>query len=364
MENVIDFSNKEVVQAPTQQEQPIETPQIVTPEVSNVEVKADIPTPTVETPTLEPKVETPTYNFDEEFTKRSNGKFKNVDEALNLTQEYENKLKEIESKPKYANELVEKLNDYVSKGGDYKTFLKFQDLDVDAMDDLEVAIEYYKTVEGSGATEEQIEAFLVDQYKQGVDAEEFGFTDYQVDAGAFKLKNDAKNFRAKIAELKAKSLEVAPKQTGLSQEEQQLVEAKTQLFKEIQEASNLYKGFTVSTDDPEAKATVNIEADEQTTGRIKSIVENPESNIWQLFATKEGQFDKGKFIKAVHYLQNPEKFEKMIASNSFAQGVQSVLAQTKNATLPSNTVQTAQEPSPSDFSANREALMSQLGLRF
>lgn len=367
MENIISFKEESQVAVQESPKENVVAPQAeptTQAEVAPIENVAPSvePTPSVETaPTPQGTV---IPNFEEEFVKKTNGRFKSVDEVLNLTQEYENKLKEIESKPKYANELVEKLNDFVSKGGDYKTFLKYQDLNLDSMDDLDVALEYYTTVENTGATREEIESFLVDQYKQGVDAEEFGFSQFQVNAGAFKLKSDAKRFREELSKLKAQNLEVAPKQTGLSQEEQQVIEAKQKLFTELQEASKHYKGFTVTTDDPEAKVSVNVEIDEPTASKISSIVENPENNIWQLFATKEGNFDKGKFIKAVHILQNPEKFEKVIASNAFAQGVQSVIAQTKNATIPSNTIQAPSESNNNDFKQNQEALLRQLGLNY
>lgn len=375
MEKVINLSRSEDGRLNVQQEYRdatvVETPTEAPIIQQEAQVEEHIP-PVAEAKEVEVKVEqvpttpqevAPTFNFEEEFSKKTNGKFKSVEEVLNLTEQFESKLKELESKPKFANEYVEKLNDYLANGGDVDTFVKFQKLEIDQMDDLSVALEYYRTVEGI-TDQEELESFIFDKYKQGVDPEEFGLADWQVKSGKVHLAQDAKQFRQKIAELKAKSLTVEPKQTGLSQEEMAIIEAKNNLFKEIQESANLYKGFTVSTDDPEAKVSIDIALDDNAKAKISRIVENPENNIWELFATKDNQFDKAKFIKATHILQDPEKWEKTIASNAYMQGVNSILQQTKNATVPSNTIQSPTVGVEDTLEADREAIRRQLFNRF
>jgi len=362
MERVFDFSNKqenqEVVSATL--EQSVESEPIIAenntsseepiiPQAEVVESVVDTPIPPKET----------VFNFDEEFVKKTNGKFKSVDEVLTLSEQFEQKLKELETTPKFANDYVEKLNDYISKGGDAETFVKFQKLNVEEMDDLEVAMEYYKTVEGI-TNQEELESYLFSKYKQGVDPEEFGLADWEVKSGKVHLTQDAKQFRQKISELKAKNLEIQPKQNGLSQEEMQLLEAKNSLIKEMQDAFNSYKGYSIVTDDPEAKVSVEIALDDNSKQNISNVLKDPENNIWSLFATKDNQFDKAKFFKVLQYAQDTEKYDKMVASNSFMQGVNSVIANTKNASINSNTIQSQVEKEEVTYKDMQDSLISQL----
>ena len=194
------------------------------------------------------------YSFEKEFQEKTKGKYKSVDEILNLESEYE-KLKS-QPKEEFADDWVKSLNDYVKKGGKADTFIEMQKINPTEMSDLEVVVSHLKLVKNLNLTDDQIEGYIIDKYKAVDNPEDLGLASWQVSAGQAELKMDAERFRSELEALKVKKLEIQATQQveqGLTQEQIAEREGYNKFMQELSEGVNSYTGYEVSLNDPEMK---------------------------------------------------------------------------------------------------------------
>ena len=303
---------------------------------------------------------TPTYSFEKEFQEKTKGKFKSVEEIEALAAEYE----KLKSQPKedFADDFVKSLNDYVKKGGKADTFIEMQKINPTEMSDLQVVAAHLKLVKGIDLTDEQIEGYIIDKYKAVDNPEDLGLASWQVAAGQAELKLDAERFRAELEVLKVKKLEVQsiPQvEQGLTQEQLEIIENRQRILGDLTASADNYNGYEVALNDPEMKVSVKIGTEQTEIAKIKHILEAPEDRIWELFVGENGQIDKTKLYRGLQYLQNPDKYNAVIASNAYSQGKMSVIDSMNNATLDKHKTPNT-EPEASFEDKLKDAFASQL----
>lgn len=303
---------------------------------------------------------TPTYSFEKEFQEKTKGKFKSVEEIEALAAEYE----KLKSQPKedFADDFVKSLNDYVKKGGKSDTFIEMQKINPTEMSDLQVVAAHLKLVKGIDLTDEQIEGYIIDKYKAVDNPEDLGLASWQVAAGQAELKLDAERFRAELEALKVKKLEVQsiPQvEQGLTQEQLEIIENRQRILGDLTASADNYNGYEVALNDPEMKVSVKIGTEQTEIAKIKHILEAPEDRIWELFVGENGQIDKTKLYRGLQYLQNPDKYNAVIASNAYSQGKMSVIDSMNNVTLDKHKTPNT-EPEASFEDKLKDAFASQL----
>lgn len=145
------------------------------------------------------------------------GKKLTKDEAKKLVEQLPNIFKEVEelkaNQPKFANDYIKGLNDYLEKGGDAETYNRIQALDLEKLQGLDVIKAKYKW-ENPQLTEDQIDKKLKRVYHQGEDDlaedKENGLIDIAIDAK-----------KAKEELLKIKQEKSIPDPERLRQQEEQ-----------------------------------------------------------------------------------------------------------------------------------------------
>ncbi len=105
------------------------------------------------------------------------------------------KLTELEgNKVEFANDFVQGLNDYVAKGGsDPALFLELQKMDVKEMEPTEV-LKTHMRLTNKGLTEQNIDQYLVNKYKQ-FDKESEKFDEDELSQGKVEMSVDANSAR-------------------------------------------------------------------------------------------------------------------------------------------------------------------------
>lgn len=153
-----------------------------------------------------------TFNVSEMF----GSDFKTIDEVieqLNYAHELQAKLTELENKkPSYANEFVEKLDEYVRNGGDPAYFAKVQSVNIDSlspMDALKLDLQWQH-----GLTDEEAQSLIDSKYDLSEYEEDGGFNPKSV-----QLKIDSNEAKKNLKARQADNTLIEPKAQGLSEEQ-------------------------------------------------------------------------------------------------------------------------------------------------
>lgn len=147
-------------------------------------------------------------DFDKWLSEQSDGKLKSVTELkdhLSRTkdlnpEEVERKISELEAKAniRFADPYVERLNDWITKGGTKDTFDRIHTVDPSKLDDLQAVTEKYLR-NSPHLTPQEVDALITEEYKLGDE-----FDDKSKSLGKIRLKNDGHNARTEFTQLQEK----------------------------------------------------------------------------------------------------------------------------------------------------------------
>lgn len=152
-----------------------------------------------------------TFNVSEMF----GSEFSSVDEVieqLNYAYDLQAKVTELESKkPTYANEFVEKLDEYVRNGGDPVYFTKIQSANIDSLSPIEAL--KLDLQWKHGITDQEAQTYIEDTYKLNE------YEEGDINPKEVQLKIDSTAARKNLKDRQADNTLVDTKSKGLSEEE-------------------------------------------------------------------------------------------------------------------------------------------------
>ncbi len=140
--------------------------------------------------------------------------FQSIEDVVEYTSELEAHIDELESKtPEFANEFVQKMNEYVLNGGDPVYFAKVNSIDIDGLnpiDALKLDLQWQHNI-----SEAEAQAFINQKYS----VDEYDEDDGEINPSAVQLKIDATNAKKNLKERQADNTLVEQQPSGLSEEE-------------------------------------------------------------------------------------------------------------------------------------------------
>jgi len=142
--------------------------------------------------------------------------FKSLNDVHEYAQGLESLIKELETKestPTYANEFVQKMDEYVRNGGDPVYFAKVNSVKVDdlsPMEALKLDLQWEHNI-----SDEEAEAFINHKYNLDEYDESLG----EVNPNSIQLKIDSTNAKKNLMDRQADNTLVDVKPSGLSEEE-------------------------------------------------------------------------------------------------------------------------------------------------
>lgn len=150
-----------------------------------------------------------TINFNEMFGEG----FNSAEDVIEYATELETRIEELEGQtPEFANEFVEKMNEFVMNGGDPVAFAKIQGMNVDDLS-AEEALKL-DLQQQYGLTNAEADIRIRDQYSTIDWEEEDG-----VDPKSINLKIDARAAKDRLKQNQADNTLVEQAPTGISEEE-------------------------------------------------------------------------------------------------------------------------------------------------
>ena len=153
--------------------------------------------------------EEPESTVGTDFSEILNGQFEDEDDVLGYIQDLESKNEELEGKtPKFANEMVEKLNQHVLNGGSASDFIKVQSIDTANMSNLDVLTAELKMSNPNIPTD-KLREHVIKKYDLDVD---------EIDDDNVSLSMDANEARKSIEDKKAQDTLVPQDDSKLSEE--------------------------------------------------------------------------------------------------------------------------------------------------
>jgi len=234
-------------------------------------------------------------DFEKSLLEKSGGKFKS----------YADIEKALEEAPQnaFANETVEKLNDYVKKGGDPQTFLRTQTVDYSQLSDV-AKIREWMSVNKPNLSSEEIDFIIEEEYGVPKDA-----TERQKRASSIRMKDAAYDAEKNLKDYQSKWS--VPQSGGKSQEE---------IDNETREWESSLENTVEKFDKMEIKVGDDKFNYDLSKEDKKSLVDSNKDlrNFFNRYKKEDGSENVQKFVRDAYILNNFDNIIKAVAK--FAEG--------------------------------------------
>jgi hypothetical protein len=240
-------------------------------------------------------------SFESLLAEKTNGKYKTYEEIESL-------LSTKETNKSFANEQMEKLNDYVSKGGDVQEYLNTQTANYDEMDELALVKSHLK-FNNHDLKNDEVDLLFNSQYKLDEDT----YTPDEVKLSKIKLRNDAKKAKKELLDFQKDS--AIPKQHRQQVNERKNAEENQKLWDEKIDKS--------LTDFNEVSFDVNDKGEKFAYSLSEDAIENVRTSnknlasFWNRYVNEDGSENITKLNKDMATLNNLDS----IIRSAFAQGL-------------------------------------------
>ena len=252
------------------------------------------------TPSEEKVVTQP--SFDDLLSEKTNGKFKNYDELTAALSE-----QPIAEKNNFANEQIEKLNEYVSKGGKMEDFFRTQTANYEDMDS-ESLVKNYMKFQNPDLNNEDIDLLYADTYK--LDEDEY--TDKEIRLSKIKLKQKSAEAKRELVRFqKENALPEAAK--NAAKEEAKMEANKKAWSQSVNKSLDNFKEVEFSLNDKGDKYTFAVNDD--TMKYVKDTTLNL-PDFWKRYVNEDGTENVAKLTREMAILNNVDS----IVRNAYAQG--------------------------------------------
>jgi hypothetical protein len=288
------------------------------PEVADATQEQNVPTNT-ESPS-ESESQAPVPSFDELLSEKSGGKYKTyteLEQALSTPKQ---------DSPTFANEQLQKLNDYIAQGGDLKNFLETQLKDYSSMSEMELVVEKMM-YDDPDLTKDEIELLLQDKFKLNED----DYTESQIKLSKIQLRKEskaAKDFFDKFQKeneipkaVKDREAESAAQQ---QQAQQQQKEWETTLDKELTSLNTL--DFTLGDN-----KSFSYKIDDKVKSEIKDSLQYI-NNFWNRYINEDKSVNYQSLLKDMARIHAGDKLDAFLASQAASRGKEEMSQELDNPT--------------------------------
>ena len=240
-------------------------------------------------------------SFEDLLAEKTNGKFKNYEEIESL-------LSSKETSSSFANEQIEKLNDYVAKGGDVQEYLRTQTADYEKMEELDLVKNHLK-FQNQDLKSDEVDLLFNSQYKLDEDL----YTNDEIKLSKIKLRTDAKKAKKELTSFQDESS--VPKQHRQQVANKKQTEENTKLWAEkIDKSLSDFKEVSFDINDKGEKFSYALS--EEAINTVKSSNKNL-SEFWNRYVNEDGSENIAKLNNDMAALNNLDS----IVRSAFAQGL-------------------------------------------
>lgn len=294
------------------EEQPTEDSSLKTEETSSEETTSE-----------------PSISFEDEFAKRTEGKFESFEQMYEAaTRQPE------EQKPhEYANDLIAKLDELAKQGVNVDIdFVKAQMMDystydVENVNQAKALIEMELKSQEPDITQKEID-FEFRKYK--LDSDEYD--EDEVDMAKIQLMRDAKKAKRSLEENQSK---MALPKGGIDPEKQRQAEeaqrqATEKLHTMLKDSVKSYEKESVKLGDE----TFDYKVTDQAKKNLENLMLNTDKFFYQ-YVNKDGSIDTNRLRSDMFWLTNRESIVKSLLQQATAKGSKDVVSDMKNSSFES-----------------------------
>jgi len=266
------------------------------------------------TPSEEKVVTQPSFN--DMLSEKTDGKFKTYEELNAALSE-----QPVAEKNNFANEQIEKLNEYVSKGGRMEDFFRTQTANYEDMDS-ENLVKNYMKFQNPDLDNEDINLLYADTYK--LDEDEY--TDKEIRLSKIKLKQ--KSAEAKRELTKFQKENALPEAAKMDEKQKAESEAAQKAWIEnVNKSLEGFKNVEFSLNDKGEKYTFAVNDD--TVKYVKDTSMNLTS-FWDRYIEKDGTENVAKLAKEMAILNNIDSIVRSAYAQGKSGGKEDVIKDIKN----------------------------------
>jgi len=249
----------------------------------------------------------------------TNDKYKSIEEIEALEKE----LAELKNAPKKTgDEFIDDLHEFVKNGGNPYDYVKASQITVEGLSDLDIVKLKMKLNNDADLTDDEIDEYVRDRYKQYDDADLYGIDEKKAKLGLAQLKIDAKRDKEDILSFKKKATYNAPEKAE-QVVDPKVAEEEARIEKELTSAFKSFKGLEFA----DENVKVNIPIVDK--AFVEECVKNPYA-LFNSFKDKDGNVDYNKFLDAMNYLSNPDEYRKTLVKTAYSQGMESQVGKITN----------------------------------
>lgn len=231
--------------------------------------------------------------------------------------------------PKFANEQIAELNEWVSKTGrDVSEYLALKTTDYNAMSDVDLLKSYFKQTNPQ-FSEEEIDLYMEEQYR--INAEP-GSREYKL--AQMRMKSDAKTAREDFEEYRSNLLKVKVEQTKQPEQKVEVPKENSPLdifsngeFRsQLEMDANSLDGITFELNDSES-FTYQLN-DQQRSDLAKS--SSDINSFFNRYTTSDGKFNLEKWNMDRFLIDNLDQVVRAVNNQSRSSATESVIKDMKN----------------------------------
>lgn len=292
------------------------------PKPEDKQVLSNTDSPKESEPKVEPPVKVP--SFEDLLAERTEGKFKTWDELQSVLNE---------PKTEFANEQIQKINDYVKNGGKITDdWFYYQNADFNSMDDPFELISEAMRLEDPDITDKEIEYRIKNDYKTEEWSENEEEANEVEEVFSARLLREAEKARQKLNDFKEKSSFSTPPKS-----EEQL-KAELLKSKEIQEnwekqVEETIKDFTKIPVKIDEKETFDVSVSDEERKSLKKMAKDMGTSMMPLlskFIDKKGHIDVRMLQEGLYKMQNFDTAVKAAYTQGLAKGNHKTVKDIKN----------------------------------
>lgn len=265
-------------------------------------------------PEVVEKTEVKVQSFEELVAERSEGKFKSWDE-----------IQEVLNAPKneFANEQVQKINDYVKNGGKFDDrWLYLQSTNFDKIEDPYELVAEAMRLEEPEITDKEIEFEIKSKYKIE-DWSEDGEDDNEIkQVMVEKLGREAQKAKTKLIEFQKKSSFKAPEksETEVASELKKSKEIQESWEKQVDEKSTDFSKITVKIDEKESFDVSVSDEERKTVQKMAKTMGTSMMPLLSEFMDNKGNIDVRTLQEKVYKMKNFDTAVKAAYQQGVAKG--------------------------------------------
>mgnify|MGYP001253529846 CR=1 FL=1 len=265
-------------------------------------------------------------SLDELLSEKTNGKYSTYEEL-------ESALSTQSTSSSFANEQIEKLNDYVAKGGNVDEFLRTQTANYDEMDETDIIKSHIK-FNNQDLSNDEIDLLFKSKYKLDEDVH----TPDEIKLSKIKIKSDSKKAKSELKKFQKDN--AVPKQHREKVNNDKMTEASMKLWHDkIDESLSDFKSVDFDINDKGDKFSYSL--NNEAVDNVKSSTKNL-SSFWNRYVNKDGSENIAKLSKEMAVLENLDSIIRSAYAQGVSEGKGNVIEDIKNPSYtPDNSADTS-----------------------